>query len=197
MLEKVGIWVAIVTSILALLGGSGWYQEYNKNKAAEAAVNQRLVSDWLSKIEDLLETNKVIYEELSSSLYSEPGWGILESYLLKIRRDGVPRHALMKQRIDSMDQNNQAIITLLRGYSGYIKTELLKAKSREFINHATLYSDRWGSLVEVYESGADFPTNAPVFPASFPYSIEQEINVVLGKASNNSSSSDAASSAGS
>lgn len=166
------------TSILALVGGSGWYQEYNKNMKEAQAANERLIIDSLAPIDSLLQSNKEIHRELSSDEYSEPNWGILESYLIKIRRDGVKPHSLMKQRIDTLVKNNQAIITLLQKYTGYAKTEAFKTQSRNFINHATLYNDRWASLIEVYESKADFPTAAPVFPAEFPVALQLEIKTV-------------------
>jgi len=178
MLDKVSTWVAIVTSILALVVGGGWYQEYVKGQREEIEARQRLITDTLAPVQSFLESNTAIFKELKTDRYTEPGWGIQESYLIKIRRDGVAKNSLMKQRVDTLVKNNQSMIALLQKYSGYVRTEEFRASSRAFIDHATLYNDRWNSLLEIFQSGGDFPTAAPVFPEQFPSALQAEIAAV-------------------
>lgn len=176
-LNKISTWVAIVASVLSLVIGSGWYQEFQKNQRALAAENERLIVEYLQPISTLLNDNESIFNELSSKPYSEPDWGILESYLIKIRRDGVPKHALMKKRIDTLVRNNETIITLLTKYAAYIQTKTFREEAEKFRDHAIRYSDRWGSLIEVFTANGEFPTNAPVFPKDFPNAVRHEISV--------------------
>jgi hypothetical protein len=141
-LNRVSVWLAVITSLFGLLFGSGWYQEYQKNQRAQVEANARLVADYLQPIATLLADNEVIYQELRAEPYIEQGWGILESYLIKIRRDGVPKHALMKKCIDTLVQNNETIITLLTKYAASIRTESFRTQAAKFRDHAIRYNDR-------------------------------------------------------
>lgn len=174
-LTTVSTWVAIAASVLSLLIGGGWYQEYHKNQRTQAEANERLIIEYLQPIATLLTDNESIFRELRSEPYSEPGWGILESFLIKIQRDGVPKHALMKKRIDTLVQNNETMITLLTKYAAHVKTEAFRVQSERFRDHAIRYRDRWQSLLEVFASKGEFPTAAPVFPTEFPKAVQGEI----------------------
>jgi hypothetical protein len=173
--NRISTWVAIGTSLLTLSIGGGWYQEYQKNQRARQEANERLMAEDLRPIATHLGVNEKIFSELRSEPYSQPGWGILESYLIKIQRDGVPLHALMKKRIDTLVDNNTRIITLLTKYSGYVKTPEFKEEADKFLDHAVRYNDRWKTLLEVFAAQAAFPADAPVFPAGFPAAVETEI----------------------
>ena len=61
----------------------------------------------------MLEENQTLLKELQADPFTEKDSGILESYLAKIRRDGVAKHADMKQRLDQLAENNTAIVTLI------------------------------------------------------------------------------------
>ena len=178
MLDSLSKWIAIVTSILALAGGTGWYSEHVKSQREAQEARERIIVDTLAPIELLLQTNEGIFKELRSSEYTESGWGIQESYLLKIRRDGTKKNSLMKQRIDTLVKNNQSIITLLQKYAGYTRTPDFRRESQAFVDHASLYNDRWNSLIEIFESGGNFPTGAPVFPEGFPPALRAEIHAL-------------------
>ncbi len=193
-LTKISTAVAIVCSILSLVGGGGWYQEHQKTLRAEEDArlhaievqkaehqrlidaDQRLVADYLQPIADLLETNSEIYNDLRKPEFVEPpNWGVLESYLIKIRRTGVPKNSEMKQRIDRLVENDLAVVTLLSKYSGYAKTAEFKTEAAAFRNHALLYSDRWKALLEVVTSGGKFRTGVTPFPEGFPAAVKAEI----------------------
>lgn len=180
-LHRVSTWVTVVCSVGALAFGTGWYQEHQKNQRAQIEANQRLVAEYLQPIATLLEDNNVIFNELRAPPYVEPGWGILESYLIKIRRDGVAKHALMKKRIDTLVANDDTIITLLNKYAAYVKTTEFRDASTKFRDHAIRYSDRWKSLLEVYASHGEFPTAAPAFPPEFPAAVQAELKARRGE----------------
>lgn len=174
-LTNISTWIAILCSVLSLAIGGGWYQERQKNLRADVEANQRLVVEYLQPVATLLADNEVIFKELRSAPYVEPGWGILESYLIKIRRDGVPKHALMKKRIETLVANNETIITLLSKYAAYAKTPIFESESAKFRDHGIRYNDRWKSLLEVYAANGDFPTDAPVFPEGFSSAVQAEL----------------------
>ena len=180
-LNSVGTWVAVVASVMSLVVGGGWYQEYQKNLHAENEANARLVAEDLQPIATLLADNNGMYNELSTERYAEPGWGILESFLVRIRRDGVAKHSVMKARIETLTGNNQTVLTLLTKYASYVRTESFKIESAKFRDHAIRYNDRWKALLEVYASVGDFPTAAPVFPAGFPAAVEAELKSRRGQ----------------
>ena len=176
-LTSISTWIAIVCSVLSLVVGGGWYQEREKNARAEHEANERLIAEYLQPIATMLADNDVIFQELRAPPYVEPGWGILESYLMKIRRDGVPKHAVMKQRIETLVANNQTVITLLGKYAAYAKTPQFQSEAAKFRDHALRYNDRWKSLLEVYAAEGEFPTAAPVFPNRFPATVQAELAV--------------------
>jgi hypothetical protein len=174
-LNSISTLVGIFLSIVGLVFGSGWYQEHQKNLRAEIEANERLIVEYLKPIATLLEDNEGLFRELRASPYSERGWGILESFLIKIRRDGVSTHALMRERIQRLVSNNDTIITLLNRYGAYTKTPQFQMEAAKFRDHAIRYSDRWKSLLEIYASNGVFPTAAPVFPDQFPAAVHAEI----------------------
>jgi len=54
----------------------------------------------LEPVEALLSENRAIIHELHMPSFTESNAAISESYLIKFRRDGVPKHAGTKQRLD-------------------------------------------------------------------------------------------------
>src|SRR6185436_15551379 len=76
---------------------------------AEVTTSQDEHLNELVRIQVALENTKIISDELYDS-YLEPGWGILESYVIKVRRDGEARHAVMFQRINRLVQLDAQIV---------------------------------------------------------------------------------------
>src|SRR6202042_1733644 len=106
-------WVSSSTAlIVALVATSFWYSEHRELHASR--VQFRIAE--LQPIAMLLKENMDLMRELKSEPFRENDSGILESYLVKIRRDGVSKHADMKQRLDVLAENNTAIITLIKAY---------------------------------------------------------------------------------
>jgi hypothetical protein len=58
------------------------------------------------KRQRMTKDNQAIIKELQLEPLTEKDSGILESYLAKIRRDGVAKHADMMQRLDTLAENN-------------------------------------------------------------------------------------------
>jgi hypothetical protein len=80
-------------------------------------LQRKQVSDSLDPITETLKENAAIVQELRSASYAEGDNDFVSAYLIKIRRDGVPKHSAMKQRIDRLVNNNTAILALLAKYS--------------------------------------------------------------------------------
>jgi hypothetical protein len=105
--------LAVISLGAALLAAAAWYQ-------ASAALHEsraQLVGGDLQQIAALLQDDKALLQELKSERYAEKDAGILGSYLAKIRRDGVAKHADMKQLLDELAENNTAIVALLKAYA--------------------------------------------------------------------------------
>lgn len=70
-----------------------------------------------------------LIRELQAEPFTEKDAGIPESYLVKMRRDGVANHADTKQRLDALAENNTAIVALIKAYGPHAKTRTLKSVS--------------------------------------------------------------------
>ena len=101
--------------------------------------------------------------------------GILDSYLEKIRKDGVAKHVDMKQRLDALAENNTAVVTLIKAYAPHAKTAAFAPESDKFRNYASAWRDRWNSVMELFMAGGSYTTPAVAFPAGFPAAVEGEI----------------------
>jgi len=100
---------------------------------------------------------------------------ILASYLAEIRRDGVAKHADMKQRLDQLAENNTAIVTLIKVYSPHAKTPVFTAEADKFRNYASAWRDRWNSVMELFMAGGNYAASEVPFPSGFPDAVQAEI----------------------
>jgi hypothetical protein len=123
----------------------------------------------------VLKENKGILGELQAEPYVEKDDGILESYLVKIRRDGVAKNAPMKQRLDQLAENNTALVTLIAAYSPQAKTAAFASEANKFRNYAGAWRDRWNSVMELFMAGGNYPAAAVPFPTDFPGAVQAEI----------------------
>jgi hypothetical protein len=162
--------VAVIASAAALICATGWFHEDQERRDARHA----LVADTLDPISEMLKENAAITRELESSEYAEPGSGFAAAYLIKIRRDGVPKHSDMKQRIDRLANNNTAILALLAKYSTHARTPAFRAAAERFRDYAISLRTLWQSVPEIFMAGGNLPLEAPVFPAEFPQAIANE-----------------------
>ena len=124
---------------------------------------------------ELLTENSALITELQAEPYTEKDNGILESYLIKIRRDGVAKNAPMKQRLDQLAENNTALVTLITAYSPHAKTAEFTSEANKFRNYAVAWRDRWNSVMELFMAGGNYPAAGPAFPKEFAAAVQAEI----------------------
>jgi hypothetical protein len=101
--------------------------------------------------------------------------GILESYLAKIRRDGVSKHSNMKQMLDALAENNTELVTLIKAYASRAKTSAFNVEADKYRNYASAWRDRWNSVMEIFMAGGNYPGSGASFPTAFPSAVDAEI----------------------
>lgn len=122
----------------------------------------------------MLKEDAAITQELGAGPFTEGGNDIVSAYLIKIRRDGVPKRSDMKQRIDRINNNNTAILALLAKYSTHANTPAFRASAERFRDYAISLRDRWQSVPEIFMAGGNLPVATPEFPAGFPQAVASE-----------------------
>jgi hypothetical protein len=140
---------------------------------------QELNAGWVATVlrptAALLRENQQILNELQTQPFDDSDNGILESYLVKIRRDGVPKNAEMKQRLDQLAENNTAIVALIKAYAPHARTPAFIAQGDKFRNYASAWRDRWNSVMELFMAGGNYAVSAVQFPKDFPAAVDAEI----------------------
>jgi hypothetical protein len=159
--------------VLALAMTGAWYYAYQSLRASRA----QFVADALEPMAQLLTDNQGILTELQADPYVEKDNGVLESYLVKIRRDGVAKNAQMKQRLDQLAENNAALVTLIAVYSPHAKSVAFTSAANKYRNYAVAWRDRWNSVMELFMAGGNYPAAGQAFPAEFPAAVQTEIGV--------------------
>jgi hypothetical protein len=161
----------VVVSVVALAAAAAWYQ------ASSALRDSRtqLVTGALEPIAALLKENQALLKELQAEPFTEKDAGILASYLAKIRRDGVAKHADMKQHLDQLAENDTAIVTLIKVYAPRAKTPAFSAAADQFRSYAIAWRDRWNSVMELFMAGGNYPVAGVPFPSGFPDAVQAEI----------------------
>jgi hypothetical protein len=139
------------------------------------AARTSLVDDMLEPVAALLKENQSLIRDLQAEPFLEKDNGILESYLIKIRRDGVPKHADMKQRLDQLAENNTAIVTLIKAYAPHANTHTFVRDGDRFRNYASAWRDRWNSVMELYMAGGNYVTSGVPFPTDYPDAVDAEM----------------------
>lgn len=160
-----------VASAMALCAAAAWCQVSGALRESHAQV----IRGELQPIATLLKENQALLKELQSEPFSEKDSGILESYLAKIRRDGVANHADMKQRLDQVSENNTAIVTLIKAYAPHAKTPAFTIEADKFRNYASAWVDRWNSVMELFMAGGNYAASEVPFPKGFPEAVQAEI----------------------
>lgn len=164
-----------VAIVAALICAVGWFHEHQLLRQAR----QTVISDTLDPVSEMLKENAAITQELRSASYAEGDNDFVSAYLIKIRRDGVPKHSDMKQRIDRINNNNTAILTLLAKYSTHAKAPEFRASAEQFRDYAISARDRWQSVPEIFMAGGNLPAAAPPFPKDFDKSLQTELNATV------------------
>ena len=166
------IWTLFVAALIAaVVAADLWYREYETLDE----TRRQVIAGELQPIAALLKENQSIIMELHAEPFTEQGSGILASYLAKARRDGVPKHADMKQRLDQLAENNTAIVTLIKVYTPQAKTPTFTAEADTFRNYASAWRDRWNSVMELFMAGGNYAASEVPFPKGFPDAVQKEI----------------------
>lgn len=166
------VWVLFAVTLIAAFAAAGaWYRDH---QALDRTCSQ-LVASELQPISTLLKENQSLTKELQTEPFTERNSGILESYLAKIRRDGVAKHAEMKQRLDQLAENNTAIVTLIKAYAPHRKTAAFATEADRFRNYASAWRDRWNSVMELFMTGGSYAVSGVPFPAGFAPAVQAEI----------------------
>lgn len=147
---------------------------FHEHEALQSARAQ-VISGELRPLAALLKEDQAIIQELHAEPFSEPDSGILESYLTKIRRDGVAKHSDMKQRLDELAENNTAIVTLIEVDSIHAMTSGFVAGGDKFRKYASAWSERWNSVMEVFMGGGNYAASGVPFPNEFAAAVDAEI----------------------
>lgn len=160
-----------MVSIAALVAAGAWYHASSALRDSRAG----LVTGALEPIALLLKENQALVAELKAEPFIEKDAGILASYLAKIRRDGVAKHANMKQRLDQLAETNTAIVTLIKVYAPQARTPAFSTEADKFRNYAIAWRDRWNSVMELFMAGGNYPAAGVPFPNGFPGAVQAEI----------------------
>jgi hypothetical protein len=163
------LWVGAL--IVALVAAAFWHHEHEVLDESRAQI----VASELQPLATLLKEDQALIQELQSAPFTEVDSGVLGSYLGKIRRDGVGKHADMKQRLDQLAENNTAIVTLVKVYSHHAKTPVFTAEADKFRNYASAWRDRWNSVMELFMAGGNYAASEVQFPEAFPDAVQAEI----------------------
>lgn len=129
----------------------------------------------LTTIDSLLKERELELKALQEPQYTEPEQGSVGSYLAKIRRDGLPKHAAMKQRLDALAANTTALQTLVDLYEPQASTTQFKAEAKKFRGYAVAWADRWNSVMEIFMVGGNYPSSEVPLPEGFGAAIAAEI----------------------
>jgi hypothetical protein len=171
MNSKTTVRIIAALLILALTMTVAWYRAH---QALQTSRSQ-FVASTLEPVAALLTENSALITELQAEPYTEKDNGILESYLIKIRRDGVARNAPMKQRLDQLAENNTALVTLITAYSPHANRTAFTSEANKFRNYAVAWRDRWNSVMELFMAGGNYPAAGPAFPKEFAAAVQTEI----------------------
>lgn len=167
-------WIKIIISCLTFFAGSGWFKYYLELRNKKKSENKRLLNDYLIQVKRRLDSNLVIKNRIYSR-YREGNWGILESYIVKVKNGKEKRNIiLMAKEIATLEQNNSEIIKLLNEYSGYALLPEFNEAAAKYIDHALHWVNRASALSEVVETGEQLPYAEP-FPEDFSKALEKEI----------------------
>jgi len=172
MAEKHMKLVAALALIALLAAAASWV--HSDRVAGESRAQLRTSA--LGLLEQLLAEDEAILKELQAERYSDKDAGILASYLARIRRDGVAKHADMKQRLDQLADNNAAIVALIKAYSPQARTPAFTSEADKFRVYASAWRDRWNSVMEIFMTGGTYAVAEVPFPRDFSGAIRAEIS---------------------
>ena len=160
---------AIVVALLALAIGGTWHY-------ARQDLRTCVVDDSLQPIAELLKDNRRLIDSLTHDGMADSESALLDTYLQRIRTDGVPKHSAMKQRIDTLVNNNTVIVALLSKYATHARTPAFKSAAEQYRTYAISFRDRWQSVFEIFMAGGNLPSAAPPYPSEFNAQLAAELS---------------------
>ena len=83
----------------------------------------------------------------------------------------------MKQRLDTLAENNTAIVTLIKAYAPRAKTAAFVAEGDKFRNYASAWRDRWNSVMELFMAGGNYAASGVPLPRGFAAAVDAEIAI--------------------
>ena len=166
--KQATILTVLLCAAIATTAGISWH-------LADQALRHCAVDDTVQPIAALVDENRKIIDGLVKDGDADSESTILETYLAKIRKDGVPKYSAMKQRIDTLVNNDTVIVALLSKYSTHVRTPAFKASVEQYRHYAISFRDRWQSVFEIFMAGGNLPVAGPEFPSQFAAALDQEL----------------------
>jgi len=163
--------IAVIAAVVALVAASFGFYEHRVLQESHSHV----IIGELQPIAMLLKEDQALLAEIKSEPFTEKDSGILESYLAKIRRDTVAKHADMKQKLDQIAENNTAIVTLIKAYAPQAKTAAFISEGDKFRNYVSAWRDRWNSVMELFMAGGNYAAAGVPLPGGFQAAVDAEI----------------------
>jgi hypothetical protein len=77
--------------------------------------------------------------------------------------------------LDTLAENNTAIVTLIKAYSPHAKTPAFTVEGDKFRNYASAWRDRWNSVMELFMAGGNYAASGIPFPKDFAATVDAEI----------------------
>ena len=165
------VFLLALAAAATLTAIASWYHAQQALRESRALF----VVSTLEPIAALLREDQALLKDLESEPFTEKDSGMLQSYLSKIRRDGIAKNAQMKQRLDQLAENNTEIVTLLKAYTLVAKTPTFTTEGDKFRNYASAWRDRWNSVMELFMAGGNYPESGVSFPGGFLAAVHAEI----------------------
>lgn len=112
---------------------------------------------------------------LESAQYREGDNGALESYLIRLRRDGAVRSAAMKQQLDSQAAQIATLNTLVDLHAAAARTDAFRQNVPAFRAYAVSWQDRWNALLETFMAGGNYPVSEFAYPDGWAAAVATEL----------------------
>jgi hypothetical protein len=168
-MQNTKTWVLVVffacVAVLSIAFGAHFAQ----------TMRARDLSDTLQPIASLLEENRKILSSLKADDPAVPESMLLEAYLANIRKEGLPKYAAVKQRIDMLVDNNTVIVALSDRYVLRARGADFKVTAEEFRHYATDLRGRWQSVFAIFMAGGNLPAAGAGMPTAFVNTVATEI----------------------
>ncbi len=162
-LKSTSIGVSVIAMLLSI------WALHHSNKAVANHV------DVMRHMQSVLKERAQEQATLQQPPYTEPNLDVMGSYLAKIRRDGLPKHAAMKQHLDALAANTTALQTLVDLYEPQAITAQYTAEAKKFRSYATAWTDRWNGVMELFLVGGNYPGSEMPIPEGFEAAVSAEL----------------------